>query len=295
MKKKLTPYHIFSVAFLMLFSIAVMVPFVLLFLSSLTEEHSLIRNGYSFFPEAFSLKSYEYILASGKKIFSSYLVTIAVTVIGTLLNLSLSAMYAFGLSLKKLPGRKLLTFFIFFTMLFNGGIVPSYIMWASYLHIKDTLMALILPNFLMNAMNVLLIRTYFTGSIPEEMLEAAQIDGASYPHIFARIVLPLGKPILVTMGTFAGLAYWNDWTNSIYYISRRTDLYSIQALLNVMITNLQYLANSDFGGLSTGESAIPTAGIQMAIAFVAILPILVLFPFLQKYYSKGLMLGAVKG
>jgi len=204
-------------------------------------------------------------------------------------------MYAYGLSLKKLPGRSVLTFLVFFTMLFSGGIVPSYIMWASYLHIKDTLFALILPNFLMSAMNVLLIRTYFSNSIPEAMIEAAQIDGASFFKIYLKITLPLGKPILVTMGTFAGLAYWNDWTNSIYYISKRTDLYSIQALLNVMISNLQYLANNNFGGLTTGEASIPTAGIQMAIAFVAIIPILVLFPFLQKYYSKGLMLGAVKG
>jgi len=295
MKKKIELYHVASTCLMLLFSVIVMIPFVLLFMSSITEEHSLIRNGYSFFPEEYSLKSYAYIMGSGAKILNAYKVTIMITMIGTLLNLLLSSTYAYGLSLKKLPGRSVLTFLVFFTMLFSGGIVPSYIMWASYLHIKDTLFALILPNFLMSAMNVLLIRTYFSNSIPEAMIEAAQIDGASFFKIYLKITLPLGKPILVTMGTFAGLAYWNDWTNSIYYISKRTDLYSIQALLNVMISNLQYLANNNFGGLTTGEASIPTAGIQMAIAFVAIIPILVLFPFLQKYYSKGLMLGAVKG
>ncbi len=146
-------------------------------------------------------------------------------------------------------------------------------------------------------MNVLLVRTYFSTSIPDALFEAAQIDGASQLTIFRCIVIPLGKPILVTVGTFSALGYWNDWTNGLYYITKATNLFGIQNLLNRMVSDLQFLSQNT-SGLSTDATQMlaqtPTTGVQMAIAFVAILPILILFPFLQKYYSKGISLGAVK-
>lgn len=150
----------------------------------------------------------------------------------------------------------------------------------------------------MSAMNVLLIRTYFSTSIPDTLFEAAEIDGAGQMTIFAKIVLPLGKPILVTIGTFSGLAYWNDWTNGLYYITKRTELFTIQNLLNQMVSDLQFLSQNA-GNVSSDValelSKVPSTGVQMAIAFVAILPIILIFPFLQKYYAKGIALGAVKG
>ena len=186
-------------------------------------------------------------------------------------------------------------FFVFFTMLFNGGIVPSYIMWTGTFHIKDTIFAQLLPNFLLSAWNVMMIRTYFTTSIPDGLYEAAEIDGASQFTIFWKIVLPLGKPILVTMGTFAGLAYWNDWPNGLYYIVKNTGLYNVQNLLNQMVQNIQFLTQSSNSNVTAAASTIPATGIQMAIAFVAILPIMLIFPSFQKYYAKGIALGAVKG
>ena len=186
-------------------------------------------------------------------------------------------------------------FFVFFTMLVNGGIVPSYLMWSGIFHIKDTFFAQLLPNLLLSAWNVMMIRTYFSTSIPDSLYEAAEIDGASQYTIFHKIVLPLGKPILVTMGTFAGLSYWNDWTNGLYYVVKNKDMYNIQNLLNNMVTNIQYLSQSSNSNMSSAMSAIPTTGIQMAIAFVAILPIMLIFPLFSKYYAKGITMGAVKG
>ncbi|WP_302315381.1 carbohydrate ABC transporter permease [uncultured Parabacteroides sp.] len=279
---------------MILWTLLIVLPFILLFMSSITDENTLVANGYSFLPEKFSGAAYGYILKSGAKILKAYGISILVTAVGTLVNVLLSALMAYPLSVRNLPGRKALNFFVFFTMLFNGGIVPSYLMWTSF-GIKDTIFAQLLPNFLVSAWNVMMIRTFFTTSIPESLYEAAEIDGATQLQIFKSIVIPLGKPILVTMGTFAGLTYWNDWTNGLYYLVKRQNLYNVQNLLNQMVSNIQYLATSSNSNVTAASSALPSTAIQMAIAFVAILPIMLIFPFFQKYYSKGLTLGGVKG
>jgi ABC transporter, permease protein len=183
-------------------------------------------------------------------------------------------------------------------MLFNGGLVPTYLMYVNYFHIKNTIWALIIPNLLLSANNVLMIRSYFMTSIPEALYEAAKIDGAGHAKIFFQITFPLGKPILVTMGLFSALAYWNDWTNGLYYLSgnQGQKLYSIQNLLNQMITDIQYLASGKVAGNIGAEVAkLPTTSIRMAIAFIAMLPLFIIYPFLQKYFAEGITLGAVKG
>ncbi|MDL2302162.1 carbohydrate ABC transporter permease [Lachnospiraceae bacterium OttesenSCG-928-D06] len=294
-ERPFSKFQILANTIMIVVTITVILPFLLLFMSSVTEENVLIANGYSFFPAKFSLASYAYIIQSGAKILKAYGISIIVTISGTLLNVALSALMAYPLTVKNLPGRKFMMFFVFFTMLFNGGIVPSYIMWSSMIGIKDTIWAQLLPNLLLSAWNVMLIRTYFQTSIPDSLYEAARIDGASEFRIFAAIVIPLGKPILVTMGTFAGLAYWNDWTNGLYYIVRDKGLYNVQNLLNQMITNIQYLVQSSNSNVSSAAANIPSTGIQMAIAFVAILPIMLIFPTFQKYYAKGITMGGVKG
>lgn len=298
MAKRNRGYQIMINAVMLLVVVTVVVPFLLLFMSSITDENTLLVNGYSFFPEKFSLGAYAYIFRSGDKIFRAYGMTVLVTLLGTLVNVTLSALFAYPLSLKNLPGKRGITFFVFFTMLFNGGLVPSYILWSNYIGVKDSIWGLLLPGLLMSAMNVLLIRTYFSTSIPDTLFEAAEIDGAGQMTIFAKIVLPLGKPILVTIGTFSGLAYWNDWTNGLYYITKRTELFTIQNLLNQMVSDLQFLSQNA-GNVSSDValelSKVPSTGVQMAIAFVAILPIILIFPFLQKYYAKGIAWGAVKG
>ena len=288
-------FRIVSNTVMILMTLCVMIPFLLLFMSSITDENALIRNGYSFVPEKFSLESYAYILGSGTVILRAYGISIFVTAIGTISHILLASLAAYPLSIKQMPGRKILSFFVFFTMLFSGGIVPSYLLWSSTFHVKNTIAGQLLPNLLLSGWNVIMIRTYFEKSIPYALIEAAGIDGASHYRIFRSIVMPLGKPIIISIGTFVGLAYWNDWINGLYYISKRTDLYNVQNLLNNMVSNLRYLAEHADTNTAAVVSQIPTTGVQMALAFVAILPIMMIFPVFSKYYAKGLTVGAVKG
>ena len=266
-------------------------PFLLLFMSSITEESSLLINGYSILPKKLSLSAYAYIWQSRDTIFHAYAVTILITFIGTFVNVMITAMVAYPLSLEKLPGKKILSFLLLFTMLFHGGLVPTYMVYTTVLEIKNTYLALLIPNLMFSAMNAILVRTYLRSNIPSELYEAARIDGAGELKIFLGIVLPLGKSILVTIGIFSGLTYWYDWMNGLYYITD-SDKYSIQQLLNVMIKNMQYLSQY---GSSVSFGAVPTVSLRMAIAFVAMLPILILYPFLQRYFEEGITLGAVKG
>lgn len=284
-------FQITSHTVLCIMLVITMVPFLLLFMSSVTDEASLVENGYSFFPKKFSLAAYGYIINSGKEILHAYAITIVVTLIGTAAHLMMASMLAYPLSLD-IPGKKFFNFYIVFTMLFNGGLVPQYLMWTGTFHLKNTIWGLIIPSFMLGAMNTIIIRSFFKNNIPAALYEAARIDGAGEVSIFVKIVLPLGKPILVSMGVFAGLRYWNDWTNGLYYITKK-DLYSIQNLLNQMITDIQFLSSNN---VSSGQIAqIPATTVRMAIAFTAMIPVLILFPFLQKYFQKGMTVGAVKG
>ena len=277
---------------LMVIAIAMIAPLLLLFLSSITDENTLVANGYSYFPETLSIGAYTYIVDNSEMIFSAYGITILATLIGTLIGLVITAMMSFALSVRGVPGSGVISFLVFFTMLFNGGLVPSYIMWTS-LGVVNTIWAYVFPFLLTNAFNIILIRSYFATNIPNEIYESAKIDGAGYYRIFATMVLPLGKPILVTIGLFTGLNYWNDWQNGLYFITQ-PDMLSIQALLNKMNQNIQAVIS--YTSVSSSSTAnIPQVSIRMAIAFVAILPILVMYPFLQKYFASGIMGGAVKG
>lgn len=290
-------FQIFANIVLILMTLMVILPFLLVFISSITDENTLIANGYSFFPEKVSLYAYQYILQQGGKIFRAYGVTILVTVIGTTVNMMMSSLIAYPLSVKELPFKRAITFYVFFTMLFNGGLVPTYLMYVNVFHIKNTIWALIVPGLLLSANNVLLIRTYYVSSIPGALYEAAHIDGAGHFTVFTKIVLPLGKPIMITMGVFTALGYWNDWTNGLYYLSggKGQKLYSIQNLLNQMITDIQYLSSGKVTNIGAEIGRMPTVSIRMAIAFVAMIPLFIIYPFLQKYFADGITLGAVKG
>ncbi|NBH25411.1 carbohydrate ABC transporter permease [Lachnospiraceae bacterium] len=288
-------YQILCNTVLALITVYMIFPFVLLLMSSITEENTLIMNGYSLFPEKFSLGAYQYIFQNGKKIFHAYGVTIFVTIVGTAINLWISSMLAFGLSRKNLPFRRIITFYVFFTMLFNGGLVPTYMMYTGTFHIKNTIFAMIVPNLLMSAVNVLLVRTYFTNSIPDALYEAAEIDGAGQMRIYFQVALPLGKPILVTTGLFAALGYWNDWTNGLYYVNQE-QFWGIQNLLNKMISDVQALTSGLMSKEMAGMlSTMPSVSVRMAVAFVAMMPVLLVYPFLQKYFAEGIAMGAVKG
>ena len=178
-------------------------------------------------------------------------------------------------------------------MLFNGGIVPSYIMWTQFFHIKDTLFALIIPNYLMSAFNVLLVRNYFKNNIPESLLESAKIDGASEWMVFFRIMLPLSVPVIATIALFIGLTYWNDWINGLYYLTS-PKLYSIQNLLIQMMDNIQFLNSGAAAGI-IGAVKLPSTAVRMAMGVVGIVPVLLIYPFIQKYLIRGTVIGAVKG
>ena len=181
-------------------------------------------------------------------------------------------------------------------MLFSGGIVASYYVWVNVFHIKNTIWGLILPGVLLSTFNIILVKNYFKNSIPEALLEAARMDGASEMYIFWKIVLPLSVPIIATIGLMTGLAYWNDWTNGLYYLSARggSQYYTIQLVLNQINSNLQFLAGNSSGVVKATAANMPTATVRMAIAVIGILPVLIAYPFFQKYFVKGITLGGVK-
>ncbi|WP_148410837.1 carbohydrate ABC transporter permease [Murimonas intestini] len=285
---------VLNIIFILLTAAAV-APFLLLVSSSLTSEASLVREGYCFVPHEFDLGAYTYLFKSGAKILRGYGITILVTVMGTTLSVLLTTLFAYPLSRKEMPFRYGFSFFVFFTMLFNGGLVPTYMMWTQVFHIKNTIFALLLPSLLMNAFYIIMMRSFFTSNIPDALVEAARIDGAGEYRILYRIVLPLSKPMMATISLMVGLGYWNDWMNSLYYVSDEK-MFSIQAILNTIITNIQFLMSSSSTASSGMDvSTLPSVGIRMAIAVIGVVPVLCIYPFFQKYFVKGIVVGGVKG
>ena len=279
--------------FIGIIAISIIIPFILLFMSSITDETAITRYGYSFWPKEFSLSAYAYLWKSASTIARAYVISIIVTVVGTVLGLTLTVLCAYPLSRRDLPGRNVMTFFVFFTMLFNGGLVPTYLIYTQYFHIKNTIWALLVPNFLVQAYNVMLAKTFFQTSIPVEILEAARVDGAKEAVIFGKIVLPISKPIFATLGLFISVTYWNDWTNGLIYLTD-SKWFSLQNLLNRMTSNIQFLSSNSLGGnLSTAD--LPSQTVRMAIAIIGVVPMMAAYPFFQKYFVKGIALGAVKG
>jgi len=256
---------------------------------------TLVREGYSVLPRDIDWSAYKFLLTGSDSIIRGYIITIAVSVIGTSMNLILTTLFAYPLSRRDLPHRNVFAFIVFFTMLFNGGIVPSYIMWSRYLHISNTYLALILPNLLMSAFYIIMMRTYFQSNIPDAVIEAGRIDGASEIVVLLKVVLPMSKPIIATIALLVGLHYWNDWTNGLYYINQ-DKYYSIQVLLNRMLQDVQYLMSSAASGNSSELAKdIPSVSLKMAVAVMGAIPVLCIYPFFQKYFVQGIVVGAVKG
>lgn len=273
--------------------IVTLLPIVLLVIASFTKEQVLVQNGYTFFPKALSLDAYYYMVKQGAVIVRSYGVSFLVTVLGTVMSVAVTTTLAYPMARKSFRYKNVLSFFVFFTMLFNGGIVPSYIMWSRFFHIKNTIWALIIPNYMVTAFNVILVKNFYQNNVPDALVEAAQIDGASELKTFYSIMLPLSRPVVATISLFTGLCYWNDWTNGLYYVDNEK-LFSIQLLLMKIMNNIQALkANTALMG--TGTVELPGTSVRMAMAFVGILPILIVYPFVQKYLVEGVVIGAVKG
>ncbi|MDR1705698.1 MAG: carbohydrate ABC transporter permease [Clostridiales bacterium] len=288
-------FRIFAVAGLAVVALLAFLPFILIVMASLTSESSLLKNGYSLWPKEWSIYAYSYMAGQAKIIVRSYLVSIGVTAAGTTVNLIITSMLAYTMANEKFRWRNQLAFFVFFTMLFSGGIVPQYMLYARFFGINNSYLALIVPNYLMSAINVLLVRNYYKTNIPPALIEAARIDGAGELRIYFKTVLPLSVPVMVTVGLFSGLAYWNDWVNAFYYIDR-PQFYGIQNLLIRMMNNIQFLTSSANANV-TGSLVmqLPSNGIRMSMAVIGILPIVIIYPFLQKYLVRGVIVGAVKG
>lgn len=287
-------YQVIINAVLILVSLIMVIPLVIMVSSSFSSDQALIVKGYFILPRDFSLDAYKYIWVNKSTVLRAYGMTIATTAVGLFVNMFLCSTLAYALSLEKMPFRRVISFYLVFTMLFNGGLVPQYIMWTTTFKLKNTFFALIVPNMLLNAMNVIIIRTYMQTSVPTALYEAAEIDGAGKIKVFFRIALPLSKPIMVAMGLFTGLGFWNDWTNGLYYVNKQK-LYTVQLLLNKMLQDLQALQSNSAASSSGLAMKLPQVSIRMAIAVVGVLPILVLYPFLEKYFAQGIAIGAVKG
>lgn len=274
-------------------TLAALLPFLLLVSSSLTDEKRLLIDGYRFIPKAFSTYAYEYLfIGNAKRILTSYGITFFITIFGTTLSLLITPLLAYPLSRRDYKRRNIFAFYVFFTMLFNGGIVPSYIMWTNIFHIKNTIWALIFPNLLFNGFFIMLMRSSFSANIHPALIEAAKIDGASEFFIYRKIILPLSLPILATIGLMVGIGYWNDWTNGLYFLTDQK-LYSLQNLLNSILNNIKAIATISESA-NIGTSDMPSTGIRMAMAVIGVLPVMILYPFFQKAFIKGIALGGVK-
>lgn len=274
-------------------SLTCLIPMIVTVSVSLSDEMDLIKNGYSFIPRIFSTEAYAFIFKAPKALLSAYSVTIQITVIGTLLGTLLMAMIAYPLSRSDFKWRRIITFFIFFTMLFNGGLVPTYILITRYLHLRNTLFVMILP-IIITAWNIFLLVT-FMKSIPVSMVESAKIDGAPEIVIFSRIILPLSKAALATISLLLALRLWNEWYTALLYITDQS-LVPLQFWMQRVMRNMQFLlSNQDLMGGNVDMSELPTESVRMAMAVLAAGPMILVFPFFQKYFATGLKVGAVKG
>jgi putative aldouronate transport system permease protein len=279
------------------YTIFCLLPIILVFMVSITDEKTVLVNGYSFLPDKYSLAAYGFLLEDWHQIVRSYGVSIFVTVVGTALSLLIMAMYAYPISRKDFPHRNFFSFFMFFTMLFNGGLVPWYLVYTQLLDMKDNIWALIVP-LLISAFFVLMLRTFFSTTVPFELLESAKIDGAGEFRIFLQMVLPLSLPVLATVALFQTVAYWNDWFLSLVFIGG-TENVSLQFLMYRTMLDIQFLSSNVQAAQGLAQSGglvnVPTETVRMSMAVLGIGPIVLAYPFFQRYFIKGLTIGAVKG
>lgn len=280
-----------------IFILAVLInifPLMTMLSAAFSDNDTIIKNGYRMLPQNFTFSAFEYVLRDSDKILRAYGVSILVTVCGVVFGMAMMALLAYPMSRKDFVLRKGLMVYVVITMLFNGGLVPTYLMYVDYFQIKNTIWALIIPRLLVSAFYVMIMRTFFANSIPDEVIEAAQIDGTGEFGVFFKIVMPLSLPVLATVGLMQTIGYWNDWYNGLIYLTD-SKLFSIQNLLNRILFDVQYLNTS--ADVYSADMAVnlPTESARMAIVVLGTLPLLLAYPFFQKYLVAGLTLGSVKG
>lgn len=293
MRKREIKGQICLIVFFTIISALVIVPFLMLVSVSLSNEKDVVEYGYRLLPLRIDLAAYRFVFKNPKQILNAYKVTSIFSIVGTFFSVLIMAMAAFPLSQKNVRGRRAVSFYLYFTMLFNGGLVPTYILLTQYLHLDNTIWVYIFPG-LVGVWNVFVMRTFFAG-LPVEIFESMQIDGASAYNIFFKTVLPLSKPVLATMALMGFLTRWNDWYTAMLYIQDE-NLISLQYLLQRIMNNLKLIQEMSSSAVSVGQAAdVPSETVRMAMAVVVAGPALFVFPFFQKYFVKGLTVGSVKG
>ena len=285
---------IFNIIFILLALICI-IPVFFVFMISISSEDSIAQNGYRFIPEVFSLDAYKFLGREISMIIDALGVSVIVTAVGTALGVALTTLMGYVISRRSYKLNNFFTMLVFIPMVFNGGMISSYVVNTQFMHLKDTMWALILP-LCVSSFNVVICKTFFRTNIPESVIESAQIDGATQFQIFGKIALPLSKPLLATIALFLTFGYWNDWFQSSLYITD-SSLYSLQALLDHFERNMQAMLSNPALGVSMTDyiNSMPKEGARMAMAVIIIVPIACCYPFFQKYFISGLTVGAVKG
>ena len=293
MSKDEIAVNVVGVVLIGLFALICVVPFYLIIIASFTSESSLIKNGYPLLPSItnFSLESYQLSLKNPVAILKAYGTTIGVTVVGTFLAVLLATMTGYVLSRKDFPWRNKFAFFYFFTTLFNGGLVPWYLLCVRYLNFKNHFTGLILP-LMISVWNMIIAKSFMSG-VPMEFTESAKIDGANDLVIFTKLIIPLSKPLIATLSLFSALAYWNDWYNCMLYITDE-NMFTLQYYLQRILGSAEAMRIvAEKSGIAL--PSIPIESMKMAMTVIATGPIVLLYPFVQRYFVKGLTIGAVKG
>jgi len=284
-------FYLLGYLLIILVALCCLLPFIMLISASFTSESYIMRNGYGLWPAEFSTAAYTTLFKNGTDILHAYGVSGFVTLAGTAAGLFIISMTAYVISRRDFRYRNQITFFFYFTTLFNGGMISTYIFFVRYLGLKDNLLALILP-LLFNVFYLLIMRS-FMQNIPASIVESAKIDGAGEFRIYRQLILPLAKPGLATIGLFIALEYWNDWYNAMLYINER-ELFPLQYLLYRTLSASQSLSRiASQTGIRVAD--LPTQSLKMAMAVIATGPIILVYPFVQKYFVKGITIGAVKG
>lgn len=283
--------------FFWIYTAVCIMPLVLVIIVSFSDEKGVLIHGYNFIPEAWSLEAYKFMFKDWHQILRSFGISVFLATVGTAISLVMMSLYAYPISRSDFPHKSFFSFFMFFTMLFNGGLVPWYLVYTQMLDLKNTIAALMLP-LLVSAFFVLLLRTFFANSIPMPLIEAAKIDGAGEVRIFSQIIIPLSLPVLASVGLFQVLNYWNDWFLSLVFISGSKNI-NLQFMMYKTMLDIQFLTSNVQAsqGLSQagGMLQLPTETVRMAMAVLGIGPIVFAYPFFQKYFKKGLTVGAIKG
>lgn len=274
-------------------AVAVIIPFIILVSVSLSNETDISYFGYRLIPKQIDLTAYRYVFKHPKTILDAYKVTAIFSFVSMILNTVVTSLFAYPLSRKIFKQRNKLSLFMYFTTMFSGGLVPTYILITQYLHLANTIWVYIIPG-MFGVWGAFVMRTFFNG-LPDSLIESAYMDGAGEYRILFQIVYPLSTPVLATMAVGTFLGKWNDWNTSMLYIDD-SKLYSLQYMLQRIIQNLTLLQNNEEAAMLFSDAAeVPAETVRMAMAVVVAGPILFVFPFFQKYFTKGMVMGSVKG